>query len=75
MRGGGALTVVLAVVWLCGLVGGAVGFATLPAPLTILHALPQGHRVFAVDAPAHPRGGRAQREFAAAHGDRTDRSL
>ncbi len=66
VRGGGALAVVLAAAWLCGLVGGAVGFATLPSPIGVLRPFVQRHEVFALEAPLHTRV-IAHREFASVH--------
>lgn len=55
VAGSGGLAVLLAVAWVCGLVGGAVGFGGLPRPADILHAQAQPSALYVVDRPRHLR--------------------
>lgn len=74
VAGAGTTAVVLAAVWLCGLVGGAVGFATLPSPVAALHALVARRPVYAVNVSSRARVD-ARRDFAVARGRDIDRAL
>jgi hypothetical protein len=68
VAGAGALAVVLAAAWLCGLVGGTLGFAALPSPVTALHVLSTGRPVYALNVARRPRAF-AHHEFASARND------
>jgi hypothetical protein len=52
VAGGGGLTVVVAMMWVSGLVGGAIGFTRLPTPLAGLRALPRLVHSIRIDADA-----------------------